>query len=403
MLALLTETWDRIQDALLTKAGEAAYQSWLAELRPLALERSTCYFEAANRMSCDRVERLYKPLLEECLSGAIGTRITVHLTPAPESLLPDVLEVSPSRPVVDESNETAFLVLQNLLSGRRTLPSELFFFYGVSGVGKSFLMRWWRDMCKERPAFYDGLSLRKAFQVKVREQRVLEIAEELKTDRPICIDGIHRLKGFARIQRELLSILKDRKDRGLLTLLTSRWHPREIWKLNDGLESLLLSGFVAEMKMPGHAGRLRYLRALEGAASQNGRASFVEGLARDVKGSYSDLQRAWTMRRHGLDHERHGNYLQLIDPSREFQRLRDRVSTKLDVPVEDLVGKSQTRRVTLARQALAWLCVRGGLSQAEVGRHMRGRSRASISYSIKTIEKRMADSAETRQLIEGLL
>ena len=83
--------------------------------------------------------------------------------------------------------------------------------------------------------------------------------------------------------------------------------------------------------------------------------------------------------------------------------MRDRVVERLDIPIDELLGKGQVRRVTLARQALAWLAVRNGLSQAEVGRYMNGRSRASISYSIKTIEKRMAESTEIRKLVEGLL
>ena len=126
-------------------------------------------------------------------------------------------------------------------------------------------------------------------------------------------------------------------------------------------------------------------------------------MAREVRGSYTDLQRAWTLERHDLTHPRHSEYLTLIDPAREFRRLRDRVSERLDIPLDELLGKGQVRRVTLARQALAWLAVRSGLSQAEVGRYMNGRSRASISYCIKTIEKRMADSSDTRLLVEGLL
>ena len=126
-------------------------------------------------------------------------------------------------------------------------------------------------------------------------------------------------------------------------------------------------------------------------------------MARQVQGSFRDLQRAWTLERHDLQHPRHSDYLKLIDPAREFRRIRDRVAEQLDIPVDELLGQGQQRRLTLARQVLAWLALRAGLSQAEVGRYMNGRTRASISYCIKTIEKRMATSAETRLLVEGLL
>ena len=403
MLALLQETWVRIQADLKSRAGDAAYDSWLQALRPLALERGTVYLESENRMACDRVQRLYTPLLEDCLSIGIGTRLNVKVTPAPESLMSDGLEVSPMRPIIDECNKTAFLVLKSLIEKNRDLTARLFYFYGPPGVGKTFLLRWWRDADIERARIYAGESLRHAFQLKIRDSKLADLESELTTEKPLVIDGVHRFGRHRRVQRELLKILKRREERGLLTMLTSRWHPRDTWKLDAGITSFFLSGFVAEIQLPGHDARLRYLRALEGTASRNGRAAAVEKTAREVRGSFTDLSRAWTLDRHDLTHPRHSDYLQLIDPGREFRRLRDRVVERLDIPIDELLGKGQVRRVTLARQALAWLAVRNGLSQAEVGRYMNGRSRASISYSIKTIEKRMAESSEIRKLVEGLL
>ena len=402
MLDLLSDTWDRIQADLRGQVGDAAYQSWLVGLRPLALERSICYLEAPSRMACDRVQRLYLPLLEELLTASIGTKVSVDVAPKPESLLPDALEVSPSRPVVDGSNSTAFLVLKSLIEQNLKLPSPLYYFHGASGVGKTFLMNWWNDTMPGGVAMHDGLALRKAFQLKVRDRRLGELREELLCEKPVVIDGIHRFSCHKRAQRELVGVLKLRMERSLLTLLTSRWHPREIWELDEGLTSLMLSGFVTEIESPGHAARLHYLRALEGSASRNGRAHSVEAMARELRGTYRDLQHAWNVDRNGLRHNE-DKYFKLIDPGREFARLRDRVADRLGIPAEDLVGANQVRRVTLARQILAWLAVRAGLSQAEVGRHMNGRSRASISYCIKTIEKRMSESVEVRHTVEGLL
>lgn len=402
MLDLLSDTWERIQPDLRGQVGESVYQSWLAALRPLALERSVCYLEASNQMACDRVQRLYVPLLEELLTAGIGTKVSVDVAPKPESLLPHALEVSPSRPVVDGSNSTAFLVLKSLIEQNLGLPSPLYYFHGPAGVGKSFLMNLCRDSMPGGAVLHDGLSLRKAFQIKVRDRRLDELREELLCEKPVVIDGVHRFSNYTRAQRELTNILKLRLERPVLTLLTSRWHPHEIWELDPGMKSFMLSGFVAEIGAPGHAARLRYLRALEGSASHNGRAQSVEAMARDVRGTYRDLQHAWTVERNGLRHHER-KYFNLIDPGREFSRLRDRVSDRLGISVDDLIGRNQARRITLARQILAWLAVRSGLSQAEIGRHMNGRSRAAISYCIKTIEKRMAESVEVRHTVEGLL
>ena len=402
MLALLRDSWAAIQPDLRAKAGAAAYASWLQELRPLALERGTCYLEAKNRLTCERVQRLFAPILEESLSQEIGTRVTVQLTPRIDSLVPAELEVGPARPVVDDSNRTAFLVLTAMLE-ERELPARLFLFHGPQGAGKTFLLSWWRDRARPRPRVHDGLSLRKAFQVTVRDRRVAGLRQELCKDVPLVVDGVHRFAGYRRAQRELLSVLKARTDHTHPVLLASRWHPRDIWNLDRALETYLLSGFVTSLDLPGPAARLQYLRALAGAASRNGRAGAVESLAQQVQGGYLDLRRAWALERHGFASERHAGYLKLIDPGAVFRRVLQRVAGRLQLQDADLLGRSQRRQISLARQMLAYLCVQEGLSQAEVGRYLGKRSRAAISYCIKTLEQRMVTSAEIRAQVEALL
>ena len=400
MLELLRDIWSRTRDELKSRAGQAAFDSWLGDLRPLALERGTCYLEARSRLVCERVGRLFQPLLEECLTTAVGTRITVSLVPAAEALVPDEIEVGPSRPIVDGSNQTAFLVLKSLIE-ERDMPSRLFLFYGPPGAGKSFLLRWWSQHTSGKPRSFEGPKLIKAFQACLRDRRLEDIKGELLEDRPLILDETHRMTGHLRFQRELLSVLKAREGMRSPVLLASRWHPREIWNFDDNLASHLLSGFVTRIDYPGPEARLRYLRALEGSPSRNGRASDIETLAQQVRGSYLDVRRAWLVQRES--HSYSPRHLRLIDPRNVFDRLLERVADRMEADPDDLVGKSQGRRISFARQVLSYLCVHEGLSRAEVGRFMGGRSRAAVSYATKTLERRMADSPEVRARVEEFL
>ena len=400
MLAVLKESWSHIQGDLCRKAGEAAYQAWLSGLRPVALERGTFYLEARNRMVGDRVQRLFGPLLVELLSAEVGTQLVVEVLLAPEALLPDRLEAGPTAPVVDASNRTAFLVLKALLEGR-PLPGNLFLFHGAPGVGKTFLVRWWMDHCKERMTCFSMPDLTKAFQATYREGRVGNLRSELLAERALVVDEVHRIAGKKRIQEELLAVLRKRQEGRCPTLLVSRWHPRDVWKLDEGLCSWWLSGFVARIDLPGPVARLRYLRALEGSASRNGACEVVEELARKMRGSYRDLRRAWALQREGRHVPR--SYLQLIEPRSVFNRLADRVAQRLEVDRAEILGRSQARRVSQARKILAYLCVQEGLTRAELGRLMNGRSRAAISYAIKSLERDMAARPSVRRQVEALL
>ncbi|MBM3962176.1 MAG: hypothetical protein FJ306_09800, partial [Planctomycetes bacterium] len=180
MLPVLQDSWSRLQPALRERAGAAAYDAWLAALRPVLLERGTVYLEADNRLAADRVRSLFAPLLQDLLSQDIGTRLAVEVQ-VREAKAFDALEVSPQQPVVDDSNRTAWLVLKNL-GGGRPLPANLFCFHGPSGVGKTFLLRWWREQAEgprrpgagggSRVMWFDLPGLLLAFQSAHHEGRV---------------------------------------------------------------------------------------------------------------------------------------------------------------------------------------------------------------------------------------
>ncbi len=401
MLTLLREVWTRVQGELCSRSGQSAYEHWLAELKPLAIERGVCLFEARNRMICDRVHRLYQPLLEELLSQDLGTRVSVQLIPAPEPLAPEELGFGPKHPIVDQSNKTAVLMLKSLLEDGG-LPSRIHVLYGPPEAGKTFLLSWWGALNRVRPKILTGEKLVATFQAAMRDRRLPELRDELSAPVPLVLDEIHRVAGHARIQQELAELLARRAGMEQPVLIGSRHHPQQIWRTESTFTSHLMAGFLCRIDYPGPEARLHYLRALEGSASRNGRASPIEAMASSARGSYAELRRIWQLERKGLGVAK-APYLRLIGPGAVFRRLSERVATRLGCTVADLQGPARARQLSFARQALSWLCVQEGLSQAEVGRYLGGRSRAAVNYMIRALEQQMAKSEEVRERVEGLL
>jgi chromosomal replication initiation ATPase DnaA len=265
-------------------------------------------------------------------------------------------------------------------------------------------LRWWREQLADRTTrqaamWFDLPALLKAFQSAHHEGRVAELQQELQRDLPLVLDELHRIAGKPKLQQFVLAVLRAREGHRAPTVLASRWHPKEIRELDPALATSLLAGFVAAIERPGPLGRLRYLRALEGKPSRNGRAHAVEALAQDVPGTFPELRAAWAKSR---GQTLPPKYLELIDPGRVFARLRDRVAEKCAVPVQELPGKRQGRAVSRARKLLAWLCLQNGLSGSEVGRFLGGRTRAAVSYMALSLQKDLAASPELRRLLEEL-
>jgi len=409
MLPLLEDSWTRVQTALRDRVGSATFDAWLKGLRPVLLERGTVYFEADSKLAADRVRALFRNAISEVLSQDFGTELKVEIQSEVSGRF-DALEVSPQRPVIDDGNRTAHLVLQSLIPGQnrlpfdgelprtRLVPATLYVFHGPSGVGKTFLLKWWREQMPLRSLWYDLPELLKVFQRCHQDKRVDQLFDELIVDLPLVIDEVHRIAHKPKLQAFLQQVLEAREAHGSPTILSSRWHPKDVRDLDPSLQSSWMAGFVASIERPGPLGRLRYLRALEGSPSRNGRAPQIEALAQKTVGGYPELRAAWAQSRGASLPPR---YLELIDPRTVFHRVRDRVAERFDVSADDLCGKGQSRAVSRARKVLAKLCQHHGLKGSEIGNFL-GRTRAAVSYMVLSLEKDLEKMPELRSVIEEL-
>jgi chromosomal replication initiation ATPase DnaA len=240
--------------------------------------------------------------------------------------------------------------------------------------------------------------LLRAFQRVHQDKRVEELHQELCADLPLVIDEIHRISHKPALQAFLQNVLRTREANGSQTIFSSRWHPREVRDLDASLSSSLLAGFVAAIERPSALGRLRYLRALEGKPSRNGRALAIESLAQKVTGSYPEIRGAWAASR---GQNLPTRYLELIDPARVFGRVRDRIAERYGISPSDLCGKGQGRALSRARKVMALLCQQQGLSGGEIGRFLK-RTRAAVSYMLLSLQKELDKSPDLRREVEGL-
>jgi hypothetical protein len=239
--------------------------------------------------------------------------------------------------------------------------------------------------------WFDLPALLKAFQCAHQERRVDGLHAELCQDRPLVLDELHRIAGKPKLQQFVLTVLRAREALRSPTVTASRWHPNDIRDLDPALATLVVPGFVAAIERPGPLGRLRYLRALEGAAvaQRPRRRGRVIGAARCTVRSPSCVRpgRSRAARR--------------CRRSTSNSSIRPRVRAACAIASPSScgghgrrpVGKRQGRAISRARKVLAHLCLQQGLSGSEVGRFLGGRTRAAVSYMALSLQEELVTSA----------
>ena len=83
----------------------------------------------------------------------------------------------------------------------------------------------------------------------------------------------------------------------------------------------------------------------------------------------------------------------------------DRAAQLFDVPRAAILGRAKTRRVVLARQAVAWALRKRytSLSLVEIGERLGGRDHTTIIYSVAAAEQRAKQDPEYRAYLQALI
>jgi chromosomal replication initiator protein len=244
----------------------------------------------------------------------------------------------------------------------------------------------------------------------MRKRDLTAFRESFDGAQGLVLDEVHRLKGKKRGQAEFLRMLSRMVELKNPVLLVSRHHPHDIHSLQPSLASRLLSGFVVEIAPPKWESRMQCLRNLEAGAGRRLPETVLTRIADSYRGGYGGLEAVW--RRMGdrlagrpglagrpLQLEVAGVLGETDDP---LQGVIERVAAFFGVTAQDLHGRGQARRLSTPRQVVQYVAVRRGLSAAEVGRRLGGKTRAAICYSCKELTKKLGQDEALSSLVEEL-
>lgn len=324
--------------------------------------------------------------------------------------------------VAGPSNQLAFDAARRLAEGAPGAP-HLFFVHGDCGVGKTHLLQ---GICDRRRAIAPRAHVRyttaeqftNEYLAALRDGSLESFRKALRRLDLLAIDDIHFLSNKTATQSEFLHTMDAIDLGGARIVLASDEHPRQIKKFSQALVSRFLSGMVVRIDRPDRQTRISLVRRLatdRGMSLQPAAEEIVAnrcvGSVREIEGALTRLQAFASLAGPGespapqVDARRFLEIGALIaerafgdeGASRPAGPIRiteivERVSSRLGVEREEVLGSGRHRRVVLARSVVVFLA-RELTTQSfpEIARALGRETHSTAHTAAKRIEQMLAD------------
>ncbi|MEN6371298.1 MAG: chromosomal replication initiator protein DnaA [Armatimonadota bacterium] len=424
----LGSAWEQACDALSKRVTKPSFESWIKPIIPLSFEDGVAILGTPSRFAKHWLEGKYldeiKSLLEEQLGQGIRVVLRQSDDEAPGLLqepLPPVRkraasadEEPASIPLNPRYNFDTFVVgpCNRLAHATAVAISEVpgstynpLFLYGMAGLGKTHLMHAIGLGIQEnhpelRVAYVRGETFTYQYVTALREHRISEFRRRYRNVDVWLLDDVQFLVGKERTEEEFFHTYNALYDSGKQVVMTSDRAPKDL-ELDNRLLSRFECGMVTDIVAPDLETRIAILE--EKAVRENMElpddvalyvAEIIKNNIRQLEGAliklhaYAALMKTPISR--DLAEEVIGSYFKEADKSLPLDPriVQLAVSRKLNVSVDDMVGKKRSQEIVKARQVAMYLSRElTSASLPSIGKAFGGKDHTTVLHSIQKITK----------------
>jgi chromosomal replication initiator protein len=270
----LDQPWNAIRTELRSAVKEAAWHSWLAELRAREVVGDTLVVEASDRVRTYVANRFGR-LLQACAAAILGPDMRIELV-APGSEVEPQAGRAGFRPalnprltfdqfVIGDANRMAHAAAL-AVAEMPGLAYNPLYICGDPGLGKTHLLH---SIANYVSSYGDGLSVRYTTAEEFTSGFVGARADggAMKTFKTahrdvdvLLVDDVQFLAQKAKTEEEFFHTFNALIAAGAQIVLTSDQPPRDLGGLEERLRARFESGLVTELDRPDVATRLTILR-----------------------------------------------------------------------------------------------------------------------------------------------
>jgi len=428
----MSNTWQQIQSHLEKSLKPGIFQVWIKPLQAEVQDGTLC-LSAPNEFVASWVRDRLQESIVQAAAHTLGytPRLSVSghkdSKPGPQLIQPAPaqrqapLPGSSSKPassspyrwrykfdnfVVGSCNQLAYAACSGLCN--QDFPAGSVFLCSSPGLGKTHLLHSiGHHLCQQKkqdgvnvcylPAEHFANQMVKA--IKQREVDTFKAKYRQNVD-VLLLEDVHFFQGKAKMQEELLSLIKDLGEQGSKVVFSSSFLPKELGKVDSQLASYFCSGVLAPIQKPDLDFRVRLLQA---KAQSKGLqisdslchliASSIRSDVRQMESCLHNLSLKASLLQETVNEEMTREVLQNYTQESKIPDLADIIDCvcrAFDMSLTALQSKSRKRAIVSARNTAFYMARKyTSLSLKDIGGQF-NRRHSTVLKGITNVEREIS-------------
>lgn len=436
----LDEIWERSLTIIEKKVGTHVFELWFKPARLSFLKDQTAIIEIPNRFFKEWIEDYYPNLINEVLLEVTGSSVNVkfkiaekeaneirrmeaRLESRKQRLANKGIYLNPKYTfenfVTGQSNQVAFASAKAVAESPGVAYNP-FFIYGGVGLGKTHLLtaigNYVADKRKDFNIIYvSSEQFTNEFVSAMRHQRAEEMKAKYRGLDMLLLDDVQFFAGKNATQDELFHTINSLYERQKQIVLTSDRPPKDIMDITDRLRSRFGMGLIVDIQPPELELKIAIIQKKAAMERLYLSDEVIEFLATRIKSNIRELEGC--LIRLGAHSALTGetitvqlakNILKdiITDEVRPItvEYIQRTVAEAFGIKCQDMKSRKRTKEIAIPRQIAMYISKRlTDSSLNDIGKNFGGKDHATVIYSCRQVEERMARDDDFSRLVESLI
>lgn len=432
------QLWQQALAEFAERLTQPAFETWIQTAVLISLADGIAVIRAENPFILNHLQKRYLPLLTDVLSELWGQAVTVHLTTGeqdqywalaketgghldnPPSASKNAVALNAkysfSRFVVGPTNRMAHAASLAVAESPGREFNPLFLCGGV-GLGKTHLMQaiahYRLEMYPNAKVYYVSTErFTNDLIAAIRQDNMESFRDYYRQADFLLIDDIQFIKGKEYTQEEFFHTFNSLHEAGKQVVVASDRPPKRIPGLQDRLISRFSMGLIADIQVPDLETRMAILQKKAEYENMRLPKEVIEYIASHYTSNIRELEGALiraiaytSLSGVALSVT---NIAPVLNPPVEKVAAAPETIVKIvaqayQLEVEDLLGNSRRREISLARQVGMYLMRQHtDLSLPRIGQAFGGKDHTTVMYSCDKITQLQQKDWELSQTLTDL-